>query len=261
MADEPPEEFDKDAVGEPEEFDSELAEEIANELTELLESEQFAELSDDMLLDEVGRGEDHRTVHDEMPEEEWELQDHLADIKEQPEDEPIPELVSVDEAMKVIAEAKKKHDEKKAAERRDEVKEVEDVTISDDAQRVAAIGNDQTAAGAVNEAKSDLEAAGTALGQVGESLSAAVQKLQAAAETASGQAAEAGGLLGGEEGAGIQAQGQTLGEQLGNAMQHIGRVDLAAAEASLQQTGLDGVLRQIQALYDAIKAAAGKHQS
>lgn len=256
MADEPPEEFDKDAVGEPEEFDPELARELA----ELLESDQFGELSDDMLLDRVGKGEDDRSVHDEMPDEDWELEDQMHDTRDEIDEVPIPELVSTEEAMKVIAEAKKKHDEKKAAERRDEVKDAEKMAISDDAQRVAAIGNDQTAAGAVNEAKSDLEAAANALGLVGESLSAAVQKLQAAAETASGQAAEAGGLLGGEEGSGIQAQGQTLGEQLGNAMQHIDRVDLAAAEASLQQTGLDGVMRQIQALYEAIQAAAAKHQ-
>jgi len=232
------------------------------ELTAFLNSQYFDELSDDMLLDRVGRGEDNRSLLDDldMDDTEWQLEDDLHDLQEQPDDEPIPELVDRDEAKRIIAEAKKKYDEKKAAEARAQIEGADPVAISDDAQRVATIGNDETAAGAINEAKSDLETAMTALGQVGEALSAAVQKIQAAAETAASQSAEAGGLLGGEEGGAIQAQGQTVGQQCQNANSHINQVDLSAVEASLQQTNLDGVLNQIQSLYQAIKDAAARHQ-
>jgi hypothetical protein len=230
------------------------------ELEEFLNSEYFAELSDDLLLDKVGRGEDDRTIYDEFDEVEDQLENDLHDIKEQTEDEPVPELVSVDEAKKILAEAKKKHDEKKTAERCAESQGEDNVTISDDAQRIATIGNDEEAAGAIQAAKTDLDAAQTALGQVGEALSAAVQKIQAAAEKVASQSAEAGGLLGGAEGEAIQGQGQTISEQCNNANQHVGQVDLGAVEASLQQTNLDGVGQQIQALYQAIKDAASRHQ-
>src|SRR4051812_20719770 len=60
---EPPDPRDPDNVGDPEDFEPELARELA----EFLESEQFGELEDDMLLDEAGRGEDHRTIYDDMP--------------------------------------------------------------------------------------------------------------------------------------------------------------------------------------------------
>lgn len=245
-----------DEEGPAEQYDEEMAQEVR----EFLESEQFAELEDDMIVDQAGRGEDNRTIYDDMPDEEWELLDHLQDIHDQPRDEPIPELVSTQEAMKIIAEANKKRDEEAAAGRRAQSKEEEKVTISDDAQRIATIGNDQAAAGALNEAKSDLEKAQTALSQVGEFLGAAVQKIQSAAETAAGQSAEAGGLLGGAEGDDIAAQGQTVGEQCNNANGHINQADLGAVEASLQQTNLDGVMQQIQGLYEAIKEAAARHQ-
>lgn len=230
------------------------------ELTAFLNSEYFAEMGDDMLIDRVARGEDNRTIYDETDEVEDRLEDDLHDIKEQPEDEPIPELVSVEEAKRVIAEAKRKYEEKKAAESRAQSQGETPMAISDDAQRVATIGNDETAAGAINEAKGDLERAQTALGQVGEALSAAVQKIQAAAETAASQSAEAGGLLGGQEGGSVQAQGQTVGQQCHNANQHIGQVDLSQIEASLQQANLDGLLNQVQSLYQSIKDAAARHQ-
>lgn len=256
VSDEPPEEFDRDSVGEPEEFDPELARELA----EMLESEQIDELADDMLLDEIGRGEDHRLVTDNYSDAEWQLQDDLHDIHEQPDDEPIPELVDREEAKRIIAEAKKKYDEKKAAEGLGESKGAENVTISDDAQRLAQIGNNEEAIGAIAEAAQDIANAQQALSQAGEALGAAVQKMQAAAQKAGGDAAEAGGLLGGSDGENIQGQGLTVAEQIGNSMQHIGQIDLAAAEASLQQANLEGVGNQTQALYQAIKDAAARHQ-
>lgn len=255
MPDEPPEEFDRDAVGEPEDFDAMLARELAD----MLESEQIDELEDDMLLDRVGQGDDNRTIYDEYDEVEDTLEDHLHDIKEQPEDAPIPELVSTEEAMKIIAEAKKKRDEKKAAESRDTFKG-EEVPISDDAQRIAQIGNNEEAIGALAGASQDIDNAKQALSQAAEALGTAVQKMQSAAEKAGGDAAEAGGLLGGSEGENIRGQGLTVAEQIGNAMQHIGQIDLAAAEASLQQANLEGVGNQTQALYQAIKDAASRHQ-
>lgn len=255
MPDEPPEEFDRDAVGDPEDFDAMLARELAD----MLESEQIDELEDDMLLDRVGQGDDNRTIYDEYDEVEDTLEDHLHDIKEQPEDEPIPELVSTEEAMKIIAEAKKKYEEKKAAEGRDTAKG-EEVPISDDAQRIAQIGNNEEAIGALAGASQDIDNAKQALSQAAEALGTAVQKMQSAAEKAGGDAAEAGGLLGGSEGENIRGQGLTVAEQIGNAMQHIGQIDLAAAEASLQQANLEGVGNQTQALYQAIKDAASRHQ-
>lgn len=247
-----------DEEGPAEQYDEEMAQEVRD----FLESEQFAELEDDMIIDQAGRGEDDRSLQHDMgmDDGEWELLDHLQDIHDQPRDEPIPELVSTEEAMKVIAEANKKRDEEAAAGRRAQSQGEDKVTISDDAQRIASIGNDQTAAGALNEAKSDLEKAQQSLGLVGEALGAAVQKIQSAAETVAEQSAQAVSLLGGEEGEAIAAQGQTVGEQCNNSNQHIGQADLGAVEASLQQTNLDGVMQQIQGLYKAIKEAAARHQ-
>src|SRR5690242_21638202 len=105
-----------------------------DELRAFLESEYFGEMADDMLMDEIGRGDDHRTIYDELPEGEDELQDALHDIHEQPDDEPIPRLVSVEEAARILAEAKKKHDEQKAAEARVQSKGDNAMAISDNAQ-------------------------------------------------------------------------------------------------------------------------------
>lgn len=247
-------------MSEPPEDDG-LSDEESAELEEFLNSEYFAELSDDMLLDDVGEGKDHRTIYDDMPDEEWELQDHLADIKEQTEDEPIPELVSTEEAMKIIADAKKKHDEEKAAaERRAQSQGEDKVAISDDAQQLAVIGNDETAAGALNAAATSVSTAINLLSQVGEALSSVGQAMQHAQETVTSQSAQAGGLLGGDGGQAISGEGQAIGSAISDALSVIATVDTTAAQNTLTGVDLSAMVGRLQGLYTSIKDAASKHQ-
>lgn len=229
------------------------------ELTEFLNSEYFAELGDDMLVDRVGRGEDNRTIYDDTDEVEDRLEDDLHDIKEQTEDEPIPELVSVDEAKRVIAEAKKAYDEKKAAEARTQGKAEEHMAISDDAQQVAQIANDETASQAMEQAVRSLEDAIGSMNAASTQLSSVGQNMQAAGEAAASQASQAGNLLGGEDGQSISAQGQALGQAISDALSKIANIDIAGAMQNLQGVSLGELSGQIQALRDAIKAAALKH--
>lgn len=243
----------------PDEPSDGLSDEERAELEDFFNSEYFGELADDMLLDEAGRGEDHRTVFDEMPDEEWELRDHLADIKEQTEDEPVPELVSVEEAAKAIAEAKKKYDEAKAAKDQPTQGD-EPMAIADDAQQVAQIGNDETASQAMEQAIRALSDAIGSLNSATEKLTSVGQNLQAAGEAAADQASRAGGLLGGDSGQALAAQGQALGQAISDALSKIAMVDIPGAQQNLQGVDLATLSGQIQTLRSDIKAAAQKHQ-
>jgi len=240
----------------PEDFDPELL----DELSDFLASEQFAELEDDMLLDQIGRGDDNRTIYDELPDEEEDLRDDLFDAQEAILETPIPDLLSIEDAAKAIAEGKKAYEERKAAEKRTQGEVEDKMAISDDAQQVAQIANDETASqamegaiGALNDAIGSLNAATT-------QLSTAAQNLQAAGDSASGQATQAGNLLGGDGGQSISAQGQALGQAISDALSKIAQIDIGEAMQNLQGVDLAQLQGQIQALRDAIKAAAQKHQ-
>lgn len=255
---EPPDPRDPENVGDPEEFDPELARELA----EMLESEQIDELADDMLLDEVGRGEDHRTILDfGIPDEEWELQDHLHDIREQTEDEPVPELVSTEEALKIIAEAKKKREEEQAAAQRRAQSQGDDkVAISDDAQRVAQIANDASAIQAMEQAIGALDDALGKLRSAEEDLSKFGQALQVAGEAASSQATEAGNLLGGEDGQSVLQQGQGLAQSISDALSKVANIDIGGVLQHAQGVDLTTLAGRIHELRETIKNMALKHQ-
>lgn len=230
------------------------------ELTAFLNSEYFAEMGDDMLIDRVARGEDNRTVYDEYDDVEDQLEDDLHDIKEQAEDEPIPELVSVEEASRVIAEAKKAKEEREAAERRTQSQGEDKVAISDDAQQIAQIAGEETAKQAMESAISSIADAIGQLQQAGQTLTSLGQNLQAAGEAAASQASTAGNLLGGDEGQAIAAQGQEIAQAISDALSKIAFVDVDASVGKLQGVDLASLQGRIQALSEAIKAAALKHQ-
>lgn len=232
------------------------------ELEEFLDSELFAEMGDDMLLDRVARGDDDRSLVDDvdMDYAEWELQDYLHDLHDQPDDEPVPELVDREEAKRIIAEAKKKYDEQKAAEARTQSKGEDKVAISDDAQQVAQIANDESASQAMGQAVTALADAIGSLNAAEGHLSTVGQNMQAAGEAASSQASQAGSLLGGEDGQTITAQGQALGQAISDALSKIADIDISGMKQNLQGVSLEELSGQIQALRDAIKAAALKHQ-
>lgn len=243
--------------------DEELSpEEVAEmrELQDFFDSEYFQEMGDDILLDNIGAGIDNRTIYDDLSDTEWTLQDDLADIKEQTEDTPVPELVSLDDAMKIIAEAKKKREEEQAAaQKRAQSQGDDSMPIADDAQAIAQIANDTSALAAMESATSamgdvirHLQAAGEALSKIGSGM-------QTAAEKISEQASKAGGMLGGEEGGNIQAQGQGIGQQVNDALSKIAMVDTSEVAGNLQGVDLAALQGQMQGVLEAIKSAAQRH--
>lgn len=84
-----------EGAGEPDPFQAEA--------DELADAEFIDELSDDMLLDDVGEGNDSRTLYSELPAEDHELQDLLFDWQEDVTSVPVPPLVSTDQAQSIIA--------------------------------------------------------------------------------------------------------------------------------------------------------------
>jgi DNA repair ATPase RecN len=119
-----------------------------DELQEFLDSEQFAELGDDLLLDQIGQGEDERRLSDDIPDEEWELQDLLHDWRDDVESEPIPPIA---ERAQEIHELNQQYD----------APPTEGGTIpmsaSEAAARLRQIAGDTAAVGTLREALSRLE--------------------------------------------------------------------------------------------------------
>lgn len=235
-------------------------EEVAEmrELQDFFDSEYFAEMGDDILIDNIAAGEDHRTIYDDLSDAEWELQDHLADIKEQTEDTPVPKLVSTDEAMKIIAEAKKKKEED-AAQRRAQSEVEGKMAIADDAQQVMQIANDATASQAMEQAIRALADAVGALNNASSHLSTVGENMQAAEGAIASQASQAAGLLGGETGGNIGSQGQAISQTISDELSRIANIDIAGTLQNVQGVDLAELSGRIQQLREAIKAAAQRH--
>jgi hypothetical protein len=252
---EPPEPFDPDKVGNPEDFDPELARELA----EFLESEQFGELADDIIIDEVSRGEDNRTIYDEYDEVEDPLRDDLMDIHEQPNDEPIPELVSTEEAMRIIAEAKKKRDEEKAAAKGRALPEgAEPVAIADDAQQVALIAEEPDGRQAIESAIGKMNDVIAQFRQAGEELSSLTQWLLKAIDHVQSQGDRAGDILGGSTGAEIQGQGHAVGEAINSSLSVIADIDTEEIVQQIGSVSLAELSGRIQAFCNDISNAAAQ---
>jgi hypothetical protein len=189
----------------------------------------------------------------DMPEEEWELQDHLHDMKEQTEDEPVPKLVSTEEAMKIIAEAKKKRDGK------DQPTQGEaSMAIADDAQQVALIGDESAANEAVESAIAKLEDLIGQLRGAGTKLTEIVQALLAATDSVKNMGARAGELLGGDTGENVKAESQTVGGSIEDAASLIADVDTDAIILQISEVGLSELSGRIMSLRNSIKAAAAQ---
>jgi hypothetical protein len=227
------------------------------ELREFLDSEFFGEMSDDMLLDEISRGEEHRRVDDEMPDEDWALQDELHDWRDDVEEEPHPPKLDPKEIMAEYERRKKA--EEPPAPRAPSSGGAGSMAINEEAGRIRAIAENQSVSGAAQQAA----------GKIGEvqlniqglsDASAALQQGLGSLENEAGMAAvSAGGDDGTElEGAGgraleafntaiAQIEGvKNLAEQLASAMQSAS----SAAEAALEAD---------QAFRQACSQVAGKH--
>lgn len=126
-----------------------------DELREFLESEYFAEMSDDMLLDEIGRGEDHRTVSDEMPDEEWEMQDAAHDWRDEIEEVPLPDKL---DPAAILAE----HERRKKADgppgpRQTSEGTTPSMSLSEVIARLQMVAGNSAAEGPLAQAKAKLE--------------------------------------------------------------------------------------------------------
>lgn len=224
-----------------------------DELREFLDSEYFAEMSDDMLLDEVSRGVDHRTISDDMPDEEWALQDKLHDWRDDVEDVPLPPKLDPEA---IIAEhLRHTNPAEPPGPRSTSEGTPAPMAISEDAQRIRVVADSQSAQGAI-------QLANTNLGEVqisADRLTDAVGVLQEAADGIANDANTAASAAGSGDdemalrGAGEQARqafeaamaaaeaARSLCDQAATAVQQALQVcsDAAAADQQFRQTCSD----------------------
>lgn len=179
-----------------------------DELQDFLDSEQFAELGDDMLLDRIGRGEDDRTISDDMPDEEWELQDLLHDWKDDVEDVPVPPIAERAQEIHTLNQ-----------QFNTPTQGVAPTMMSESIAALNQVAEDTSAAGPIQEAQGTLE------GSVLNSLQQAVARIT----ELSGQATSAT-----EGNAGDAGEIQSTAEHAANAVEEaIEAVQAATAAVSL----------------------------
>jgi hypothetical protein len=217
----------------PEEGGGEEPSEIP-ELNEILDSEWFGEMEDDMLLDRIGQGDDDRSVHDEIPDEDWNLQDMAHDWRDDVEDVPIPPKLDPDA---LIAEAERR---KKAAPPTEGASQP--VSINDDAQVIRAVANDSSASGAAQLAASNFGDVQMPSTDRLTDASATLQEAIGGLESGAGQAA---GAAGGEDAQTIQGAASVAIEAFNAA--------LAAAEQACQMAEQFG--QAVQAAKSAAESA------
>ena len=159
---EPPEPRQPDDAGGE---DDPISPDESRELDELLNSEWLDEMGDDLLLDEIGRGDDSRTIYDDG--EDDTLIDELHDAREEIADVPLPEKTS---PHAVMAEFERR---KKAAEppgpRAPDTGGTAPVTATEDAAHLRALGTENytNVLGAIDTVNQALEQVSQALAQVG----------------------------------------------------------------------------------------------
>jgi hypothetical protein len=200
------------------------------ELNEILDSEWFGEMDDDILLDRIGQGDDDRSVHDETSDEDWDLQDMAHDWRDDVEDVPIPPKL---DPAALIAESERR---KKASDTKGTH---QPMSISDDAQIIRAVAEDRSASGAAQLAMSNF---GDVQMPVIDRLSDASGVLQEAAVGLESKADQAASKAGGEDEGAIRGAARAaieafnnataLSEQARQLAEHFGQAVQAAKEAA-----------------------------
>jgi hypothetical protein len=235
----------------PEEGDGEEPSEVP-ELNEILDSEWFGEMEDDMLLDRIGQGDDDRSVHDETSDEDWDLQDMAHDWRDDVEDVPVPPKLDPDALIAEAERRKKTAPPTKGA--------IPPMSINDDAQVIRAVAEDRSASGAAQLAASNF---GDVQMPAVDRLTDASGTLQEAIGGLESNANQAASVAGGDDGQSIRGAASVAIEAFNNATALSEQARLLAEQfgqaVQAAKTAAESALAASEQFRETCSGIAGKH--